>query len=71
MLEAAGWDVQDLQQMNLWAGRGAALREYLLQTGEADYLLFADCKAVRRHAAACLKIQLGYRLLLRGSESTM
>lgn len=32
--------------MNLYAGRGVAVREFPLQTGYADYLLFVDRKAV-------------------------
>jgi len=42
----AGWVIQDRVQMNLYAGRGVAVREFPLQTGEADYLLFVDRKAV-------------------------
>ncbi len=32
--------------MNMYAGRGIAVREFPLQTGFADYLLFVDRKAV-------------------------
>jgi len=32
--------------MNLYAGRGVAVREFPLSTGEADYLLFVDRKAI-------------------------
>jgi hypothetical protein len=32
--------------MNLYAGRGVAVREFTVQIGEADYLLFVDRKAV-------------------------
>ena len=45
-LTAAGWTVQDRARMNLYAGRGVAVREFPLETGEADYLLFVDRKAV-------------------------
>lgn len=45
-LTACGWVIQDRAQMNLYAGRGVAVREFPLQTGEADYLLFVDRKAV-------------------------
>ena len=45
-LTAAGWVIQDRAQMNLYAGCGVAVREFPLQTGEADYLLFVDRKAV-------------------------
>jgi type I restriction enzyme R subunit len=45
-LQAAGWIVQDRSQMNLFAGRGVAVREFPLQNGYADYMLFVDRKAV-------------------------
>ena len=45
-LTACGWMVQDRVAMNLYAGRGVAVREFPLQTGFADYLLFVDKKAV-------------------------
>ena len=46
MLEASGWVVQDLKQMNLGAALGVAVREFPLKTGFADYLLFVARKAV-------------------------
>jgi type I restriction enzyme, R subunit len=46
MLDAAGWKVQGLRQLNLGAGPGVAVREFPLQSGEADYLLFVERKAV-------------------------
>jgi type I restriction enzyme R subunit len=46
LLEAAGWHVQDRKDMNLYAGSGVAVREFYLDTGEADYLLFTNRKAV-------------------------
>ena len=45
-LTAAGWTVQDRPGMNLYTGRGVAVREFPLETGFADYLLFVDRKAV-------------------------
>ena len=45
-LEACGWIVQSRAEMNLYAARGVAVREFPLSTGEADYLLFVDRKAV-------------------------
>lgn len=44
-LIACGWVVQDRGAMNLYAGRGVAVREFPLETGYADYLLFVDRKA--------------------------
>jgi type I restriction enzyme R subunit len=47
-LEAAGWRVQDLAELNLGAGRGIAVREFPLAPGhgEADYLLYVEGRAV-------------------------
>jgi type I restriction enzyme, R subunit len=45
-LTACGWTVQSRAEMNLYAGRGVAVREFPLSTGEADYILFVDRKAV-------------------------
>jgi type I restriction enzyme R subunit len=42
---ACGWVVQDRAALNLFAGRGVAVREFPLQTGYADYLLFVDRRA--------------------------
>jgi type I restriction enzyme R subunit len=46
LLTAAGWDVQDRQQLNLGACRGVAVREFGTAAGPADYLLFVDRQAV-------------------------
>lgn len=46
-LAAAGWMVQDRDDADIDAGRGVAIREFPLQGGdEADYLLYADGKAI-------------------------
>ena len=45
-LQAAGWMVQDASAINLSAGTGVAVREFLLTTGYADYLLYANGKAI-------------------------
>ena len=47
-LAAAGWIVQDRDEVNLAAGQGVAVREFRLTPphGFADYLLFVDGKAV-------------------------
>lgn len=44
-LQAAGWIVQDRDNMALGAALGVAVREYPLATGPCDYLLFVDRKA--------------------------
>ena len=45
-LTACGWIIQSRNEINLFAARGVAVREFPLETGEADYLLFVDRKAV-------------------------
>jgi type I restriction enzyme R subunit len=47
MLHAAGWAVQDPARVNLTAGRGVAVREFVMKSphGRADYLLFLDGRA--------------------------
>lgn len=45
-LEACGWLVQDYRQMDLSAGVGIAVREFPLTSGEADYLLNIDGRAI-------------------------
>jgi type I restriction enzyme, R subunit len=45
-LTACGWTLQDLSGLNRYASMGVAVREFPLATGEADYLLFVEGKAV-------------------------
>ena len=47
-LTEAGWLVQDRKAMNLYAGRGVAVREAVMAAGHgrADYLLYVDKAAV-------------------------
>lgn len=46
LLLAAGWHIQDYNDLNLGASIGVAVREFPLFTGFADYLLFIDWEAV-------------------------
>jgi len=48
LLTGSGWVVQDRREINLYAGRGVAVREFPMRSGhgEADYLLFVDQMAV-------------------------
>ncbi|MCX4724922.1 DEAD/DEAH box helicase family protein [Streptomyces sp. NBC_01306] len=46
MLHAAGWQVQDRDQVNPGAGTGVAVREFTLANGRADYVLYVDGKIV-------------------------
>ena len=45
-LSACGWVIQNRDNINLFASQGVAIREFPLDTGYADYLLFVDQKAV-------------------------
>ncbi len=45
-LEQCGWIVQDLHDMNISAGPGIAVREFPLQDGIVDYILYANGKAI-------------------------
>ena len=47
-LDAAGWLVQDLHQLDLSAGRGIAVREFPMKPGfgSADYVLYLDYQVV-------------------------
>lgn len=43
-LIACGWVIQAIKQVNLNAGIGVAVKEYLTDVGPADYVLFIDGK---------------------------
>ena len=45
MLIAAGWVIQDYSNLNLRASLGVAVREFPVDNGTADYMLFVDGKA--------------------------
>jgi type I site-specific restriction endonuclease len=65
-LEAAGWQVQDYQRMNLHAQRGVAVRKFPLKTGFADYLL---CVETPRPPGVG-KSQTGWRWVSQCSRSS-
>ena len=46
LLDKSGWIVQDRQDANPRAGTGVAVREFLFDSGEADYGSFVDGKAI-------------------------
>ena len=46
LLGQCGWVVQDFAEINISAARGVAVREFPLATGFADYMLYADGKAI-------------------------
>ena len=43
-LVRSGWIIQSIKQVNLNAGMGVAVKEYLTDAGPADYVLFAEGK---------------------------
>ena len=43
-LIACGWVIQSIKQINLNAGIGVAIKEYLTDVGPADYVLFVEGK---------------------------
>ena len=45
-LDQCGWIVQNASEVNISAGLGVAIREFPLKTGFADYLLYADGRAI-------------------------
>jgi type I restriction enzyme R subunit len=46
LLTDCDWILQNRSTINLSAGQGIVIREGLLKTGEADYLLFVDGRAI-------------------------
>src|SRR5436190_7257574 len=46
LLGPCGWIIQDKNAVNLAASRGVAVRELTFKTGEPDYTLFVDGKAI-------------------------
>ena len=46
LLLQCGWQVQDKSSVNLHSQRGVAVRELSFKTGEPDYTLFVDAKAI-------------------------
>jgi type I restriction enzyme R subunit len=46
LLTLAGWSIQDYNQINLSSNTGAAIREFPIRSGYADYALFVDKKLV-------------------------
>jgi type I restriction enzyme R subunit len=76
LLQQSGWIVQDRSQINLAAGPGVAIREALLKTGEADYLLFAGGKAIATVEAkpegyTRNTLRCGYWIVLFGQVDTI
>ncbi|MGY3055669.1 type I restriction enzyme R subunit [Pedobacter sp. UYEF25] len=63
-----GWVIQSKKAINLSAGLGVAVREYLTDVGPADYVLFVDKKPVGLIEAK--KEEEGYQLIKVEEQST-
>src|SRR5674476_838717 len=66
LLTQAGWHVCNVNDANIHAARGVAIREFPLNTGYgfADYLLYIDGKAAgvieaKKEGSACYRSALG------------
>ena len=46
VLNASGWTVQTKDQINLCVSLGVAIAELTFKTGEPDYTLFVDSRAI-------------------------
>ena len=46
LLSKSGWVIQDVDEINLGASLGVAVREYPIKSGFVDYALFTDRKAI-------------------------
>ncbi|MET4080733.1 type I restriction enzyme R subunit [Pedobacter sp. UYP30] len=67
-LISCGWIIQSKKAINLSAGLGVAVREYLTDVGPADYVLFVDKKPVGLIEAK--KEEEGYQLIKVEDQST-
>jgi len=54
LLEASGWAVQDRGNYDPRVSKGIARREFSLETGSADYLLFVDRVVVGVHSETAI-----------------
>jgi type I restriction enzyme R subunit len=67
MLDSCGWVVQDYKKKNVHDAPGVAIREYVTDTGPADYLLFVDAKPVGVIEAK--REEEGHRLTVHEDQS--
>ena len=56
ILGDAGWAVQDPDEFDPQASRGLAVREFPLEPGSTDYLLFVDRRPVGVIEVSCGRI---------------
>lgn len=67
LLRQAGWLIQSKDEINLFAAKGVAIREYQTDVGPADYVLFVNQKAVGIIEAK--REEEGYRLTVVEEQS--
>ncbi|MEO8150659.1 MAG: DEAD/DEAH box helicase family protein [Bacteroidia bacterium] len=67
-LSSCGWLIQSTKTINLNAGIGVAVKEYLTDVGPADYVLFVDKKPVGVIEAK--REEEGVRLIIAEDQST-
>ncbi len=67
-LVACGWAVQKKTEINLSAGAGVAVREYITDAGPADYILFVDKKPVGLIEAK--RAEEGVRITMHEEQSS-
>ncbi len=68
LLKQSGWLVQSYKQKNIAAAIGVAIREYVTDTGPADYILFVNKKPVGVIEAK--REEEGVRLTMHEEQST-
>ncbi|MCX6351380.1 MAG: DEAD/DEAH box helicase family protein [Bacteroidetes bacterium] len=66
-LIACGWIIQGIKQVNLNAGIGVAVKEYLTDVGPADYVLFVEGKPCGVIEAK--REEEGHRMVVHESQS--
>ncbi len=77
LLEAAGWHVCDLKDVNLSAHRGIAVREFPLPGhGFADYLLYVDGKAAgvieaKKEGSTLIGVEIQSEKYVKGLPGTL
>lgn len=67
-LNAAGYVVQDMSELDLSAGKGVVVREYPTDTGEVDYLIFINQQPVGIIEAK--SITKGEKLIIEAEDQT-
>ena len=67
-LNAAGYVVQDMSELNLFAAKGVVVREYPTDTGEVDYLIFVNQQPIGIIEAKA--ITKGEKLITEAEDQT-